>query len=112
MSLIIGIVWAHWWADFVTQTDDMAKKKSTSFGWLTFHVFTYSIPLLIWFGWRYAAINGVAHWIVDAITSRITSRLWAKKQVHNFFVVIGFDQAVHITVLLLTMDYITGSIFS
>jgi hypothetical protein len=45
----------------------------------------------------------VTHWITDFITSKITSRLWKKATVsgdyHNFFVVVGVDQMIHILTL-------------
>lgn len=97
----LAIIIVHWFADFFLQTDQMAKGKSKSFKWLTIHVLVYSAPLLI-FGWKFAAINGLAHWCTDAVTSKMTSKLWAKGDVHNFFVVIGADQAIHMMTLFYT----------
>lgn len=104
--MIYLVIWIHWLADFVCQTDKMAKGKSKSNKWLSFHILTYTMILLIPFGPRYALVNGAVHFCVDYITSRITSKLWAKGQVHNFFVVIGIDQAIHMTCLIYTMPLI------
>jgi len=104
---IIMLIWMHFVADFVLQSDSMAKNKSTSNKWLGLHIFVYSIPF-IYFGWLFAIVNGIAHFITDYITSRITSRLWKAGKVHYFFVVIGFDQAVHITTLFVTYGLLVG----
>lgn len=102
---ILIIIWLHFVADFILQSDKMAKNKSKSSLWLLLHIVTYSIPLL-YFGWLFALINGIAHFITDFITSRITSKLYAKGEIHWFFVIIGLDQAIHLTTLVLTYKYL------
>jgi hypothetical protein len=72
---------------------------------LLLHVTLYAIPFL-WFGWLFALVNGMAHFITDWITSRVTSKLWQEKEVHWFFVVIGLDQAIHLSTLVLTYNYL------
>lgn len=97
------IIWLHWLADFVLQTDKMATNKSTSMKWLLSHVSVYSVCLLI-VGWKFAIVNGLAHLIIDFFTSKATSYLWKKGDRHNFFVVIGMDQALHLSILYLTRN--------
>ena len=109
MELILGIVWLHFLADFLLQTDKMAVNKSKSMFWLGVHALVYSIPFFI-LGWKFAVFNGVAHWGVDAITSRVNSKLWAAEERHWFFTMIGFDQAVHITTLLLSASYLFATL--
>jgi len=105
IEIILLLVWMHFVADFILQSDKMAKSKSSSSFWLLLHVVTYSIPF-VFFGWIFALVNGAAHFITDWITSRITSKLWEQKEVHWFFAVIGFDQAIHMTTLILTYKYL------
>lgn len=103
-SSIMGIIILHWIADFVLQTDWQAKNKSKNNLALLLHVFTYTISLAV-FGlifffdsqtivfWILA--NGAAHLVVDYVTSRINTYLWNKGRVHDFFVMVGFDQLIH-----------------
>jgi len=101
---IILLIWVHFVADFVLQTDKMAINKSSSNKWLLYHVVVYTIQFF-WFGYIFAIVNGIAHFIVDYITSRATSYLWSKDKRHWFFVVIGLDQALHFTILVSTYSY-------
>ena len=101
MIMIIALIWIHFFADFVMQTNEMAQNKSKSNFWLSYHVIIYTLPFIL-LGWKFALVNGAAHWCVDWCTSRINSRLWQEKRVHAFFVGVGIDQAIHMTTLLLT----------
>lgn len=101
IEIVLLLIWLHFVSDFILQSDKMAKIKSKSNKWLLLHVVAYSIPFLI-FGWFFALINCLAHFVIDYITSRITSKLYADGKVHWFFVVIGFDQALHLTTLIVT----------
>ncbi len=104
--LIILLVWTHFVSDFLLQTDKMAKGKSSSNKLLTIHVAVYSIPFLLFFGPLYALVNFALHWITDFFSSRATKALLAKQEHHWFFAVIGFDQAIHLTTLILTIPLI------
>lgn len=109
LYIVLAIVWTHFIADFVLQTRMMAESKSFSNKWLGIHALVYTLPFL-WVGIQFAIINGILHFIVDWITSRQTSRLWLERKVTLFFVVIGFDQAVHITCLFVSYFIMKGGL--
>lgn len=126
MSLIeiFSILLIHWFADFVLQTDKQAKGKSKNWSDLLLHTFNYSLVWLLfgvisslWFSQEYHILIGnrlsyffiitfVAHTITDYFTSRLNSRLYAKGDIHNFFVSVGFDQVLHYVQLFLTYYYL------
>jgi hypothetical protein len=121
MSLIVifSIIFIHWFADFVLQTHWQATNKSKNNKALTMHVLSYStVWLLITNAYSittgnylvlafFAPITFVCHWITDYFTSRLNSVLWAKGDVHNFFVSVGFDQVLHYLQLFLTFYLLT-----
>lgn len=117
---IFSIILIHWIADFVVQSDEQAKGKSKNWKHLLGHTVTYSGVWLVigftiltdWFNdwsiavsnsiWMFVLITFVLHTITDYFTSRLNSKLWAKGDVHNFFVSVGFDQVLHYIQLFLT----------
>jgi len=104
IETLLAIFWLHFLGDLILQSDKMALNKSHSSMWLTLHALTYGIPLLL-LGWKYAIINAGLHWLVDCVTSRMTAHLWKLNERHWFFVVIGMDQAIHMTLLVLTLRF-------
>lgn len=121
IKMVLLILTIHWVADFVLQTDKEAKNKSTDWYYLLAHTYKYSLIWMIasyfilinYLGWFEALgacygffmITFICHTLTDAITSRINSKLWAKGQVHNFFVSIGFDQLLHYIQLFYTFKF-------
>ena len=113
---LLLILFTHWVADFVAQSDWMAQNKSKSHYALSAHVLTYTLILflgslfisthdiVLFYSW--AVFNGLAHYGIDYITSRISSKLYSEGKIHEFFVVIGFDQFLHTATLLLSYYYI------
>ena len=113
--IILLYLFIHWYADFVCQTDKQAKGKSSSNWQLLAHtsmygliitIFTYVIFLAGRFGAQYwytplifGGIQFVTHTIIDWCTSRINKKLWKDGYVHEFFVMIGFDQFIHYIIL-------------
>jgi len=105
MTDIIILIWLHFLCDFVIQTDKIAKAKSSSNRALTIHCILYTLPFF-YFGWLYAVINFVAHFITDFLSSRLAGYYYRNGERHKFFIVIGFDQAIHLTTLILTLKLI------
>lgn len=119
MWQFLGLLLVHWFADFVLQTHWQATNKSKRNDALALHVLTYTAVLAVWtvvafggFGAKWPAlagfimINSVLHFATDYCTSRWSSRLYAKQDWHNFFVVIGLDQLIHQFTLAATMLWI------
>lgn len=104
---ILFIVWLHVFADFVLQTHTMSINKGTSIKWLTIHIVTYTIPWFI-FGWVYALVNAVLHWITDFATSRLNHKLANEGRNREFFMVVGLDQGIHLTTLFVTYHWLFG----
>lgn len=117
---MLGLIVVHWFADFVLQTDQQAQNKWNNTRALLEHTGSYALvflliasvvmPLHPWLALSFALITGIIHTGTDYVTSKITHRLWNEKKVHEFFVVIGFDQVLHYIQLVLTLHYLTGLI--
>lgn len=121
LSTIIILLIGHYVADFVCQTDWMARNKSHSFYPRFTHILVYVgvlglfalmiIPqsLIMWF----LFFNGFAHYITDKYSSRITSKLakegkYGSDTIPNFgmFSIIGLDQLLHYIVLFSTYVFL------
>jgi hypothetical protein len=107
------LLFSHFVADFLFQNDWMALNKSKSWSVCLLHAVVYTIvmisigfayfPLEIWtFGTMIEIFifNGICHYIIDFITSRINAYLWKREKRHWFFVTIGVDQFLHSAILI------------
>jgi hypothetical protein len=103
LTTALVIVWLHFVADFVMQSDRVALNKSRDSVILLWHVALYGL-FFVPFGLMFAVVNAALHFATDFCTSRATSALWKKDQRHWFFVVIGLDQAIHMTCLFVTYE--------
>ncbi len=101
LTKIFLIIWLHFIADFLLQSDKMA----TNIKWLGIHSVVYSIPFLL-FGINFALITCGSHFVVDYITSKVTKYFWEREQRHWFFVTIGFDQVIHLSIFLIMLKYL------
>jgi len=154
VTLVLVILIAHFVGDFLLQSAWMALNKPKRWDALALHVAAYTVVLtfvplasvIAWlgqpslavpvhatlgqFGW-FVLVNAVAHFAQDAITSRITARLWFVEGVrisrktevnlfapegyeyevaynnkrHWFFVAIGADQLLHYVTLFVTASW-------
>jgi hypothetical protein len=113
---VIFIMLTHFIADFLCQTREMATKKSKSLYWLTLHVLVYSgvttIGWILLFGTEITTVFSVlgltfiTHWATDFCTSKLTTYFYTKERYFEFFGVIGMDQLIHTSTLLLTYGYL------
>ena len=102
--IVIFIFWFHFASDFLLQDDKMALNKSSSNKWLSIHCIVYGIPFIV-FGFISMVLIVISHFVVDYYTSRGTTKLWLADERHWFFCLIGFDQALHLTLLILIIYY-------
>lgn len=123
MSLPLSLLLAHFVGDFLFQTDWMALNKSKSWLALCVHVACYTTcfaPFGIGFGFLTTVF--LSHFLTDAVTSRVTNRLWFMTPIrgggfrlkhpntrHWFFVAIGLDQLIHYITLAYIWAYFNGS---
>lgn len=112
VPILLLLLFAHFLGDFVLQDDRMAKQKSESWWVLLIHCVVMSGPLAL------AGLlsdnlsdvtllvvaNAVIHFVIDAVTSRITKYFYLKGDRHNFFVTIGADQFLHTATIVLLWD--------
>lgn len=102
INFIIYLLFLHWIADFVCQSDAIAKNKSKDNGVLFFHCVVYfSVFMLGTINFGFAFLLGLIHFPVDYVTSRLNSKLYQAGKNHEFFVSIGFDQWIHFATILL-----------
>lgn len=111
MTTIYVLLVAHFVGDFLCQTDWMALNKSKRWDALALHVLVYTLVLATFIfpmpseasGWL--VVNAAAHFVQDAVTSRINARLWQANARHWFFVGIGADQLLHYVTLFVTAGW-------
>jgi hypothetical protein len=116
---VVLMLLGHWFSDFVWQPHWMGMRKSkewwvliqhalriTAGGLATAFVISLFFPISATGAFIWAAVNGLAHFGIDAVTSRITSRLFAQGKTHEFFTVIGFDQFLHLAFAVVTLAWL------
>ena len=114
---LIYVLCIHFIADFIFQSERVAKGKSTSKAILFEHVLTYGIvffmlnlPLAMVYP---LGVLGAVIWVniglhlgVDWVTSKIVRSYFMKDDTHMAFVFIGLDQLIHTLFIVLTFAYL------
>ena len=121
LSTLLILLLGHWVADFIFQTDWMAKNKYKNayprfihclVYTLVFGIFSYFVvplDILFWF----VLVNGITHFIIDTYTSKASSYLssqgkYGSDVIPNFgmFTIIGFDQFLHYLIMFSTYVFL------
>lgn len=118
---IIFILASHFIADFIWQTDEMAKGKGVSNNPWNLHLFQHCVMYSGIIAFLYAVmrlfVDGIhvkipiemlvvfvvlfiTHYLTDWVTSRVSKYYFDKGDTHNGFVTIGFDQVIHYLTLI------------
>ena len=103
MDNIIYIIWIHFFADFLAQTPTMVEKKIELYRWMTLHCVVYALFFVYFAGWRGAVIIGVTHFMVDVFAARAVDAAHNKGQRTLANMLLGLDQAIHLTVLAILL---------
>lgn len=86
-SMLLTLLVAHFVGDFILQSDWMALNKSKDVNALITHVWVYTLTMAVALAlfppmgrpeqlFVFLMVNWLAHFVQDAVTSRLTSRLW------------------------------------
>jgi hypothetical protein len=101
-----GLLFSHFIGDFLCQTNWMATTKSRNIWALLIHCTVYTVVILLysclqlenWF--VFSITQGSLHFLIDFITSKLTTYFWHKSRYRLFFNTIGLDQLLHTFCLL------------
>lgn len=120
MAPLLIVLVLHWLFDFVFQSRKIANEKWHDLKALTDHASIYGLGLLCmafplnWFindsvqlG-VFVFTNGLSHLMIDYLTSKATHVLSVEKLEKQFWCTIGFDQLLHLSILVITMHVFLG----
>lgn len=134
--ILCYILLLHFFADFILQSRAVAKNKSTHLNYLAFHIMTQFVVLTVgllivsdpfqvvlfglvnavahavtdWYIWRgYKLLviwreGYLAQWRAGAIDN--VTKYFKYYEDHWFYVTIGLDQLLHVTVLIVSAHYL------
>jgi len=101
LATLMLIFFVHWFADWFSQPRFIGNNKSKNVWILGLHVMIYTLFMTI-FGWKFALVNGAIHFVVDFISSKLTTIFYRNQKWWAFFTTIGFDSYIHHITLLVT----------
>ncbi len=117
---LIWLLFVHVIADFVLQRHEISINKHNNLIYLCTHAFEYAMILLIGASllvliqprhfvdimisrlYVFVAVNAITHLMIDFCTSKLCHMFYAKQDLHNHYVVIGFDQFLHQSIIIIT----------
>jgi hypothetical protein len=119
ITTLIVVLWLNYLTDYMLQTKKMSENKHNSVLWLLAHVssFTLALGILVSvynifanaFTWGNLVLlillNGLTHFIIDYISSKITAYYYKNNKLKQFIRVIGGDQTLHVTIIVLLTYY-------
>lgn len=110
--IFCGAFCAHWMVDFCLQPRKIAESKSHNIMALISHCLSYTFIMTVSVALLtsntkdmpyLAAAFFVSHFVIDFVTSKLTSVFWTTQDMHKFFTVIGFDQFLHTSVIFIVV---------
>lgn len=108
---LILLLVAHYVADFLFQTREVADNKSKDNKILAYHAFIYTIVISVFVAFiipsfatfvAWGVITFFTHLVTDGITSKFTSKFFREGRVSQAFKTIGLDQLIHYCTLIFT----------
>lgn len=105
MENLYLIVWLHFIADSVFQSCYIPGKKENKKALAWLHCLVYTFFWLA-FPIKFILFIGLSHCLVDFFTVRLGDELWEEGKVYKFFVLLGFDQALHLSLLFWANTYL------
>ena len=116
---IFLLLFIHYIADFICQPHEIASTKSHNIEAMLIHIIIYSLITFMFLMFtipgdifsfvsviNYTCILGLFHGLTDIVTSKFSKYLWNKGKVGDFFNLIGFDQLIHQTTILMLYYYV------
>jgi len=105
VEFLIRVMLLHFVADFVCQPRVIGENKHKNAWLLLLHVGIYGLVLLTSLPLLLVLWNAVTHLFIDFLSSKLSHHLYEKEEHYWFWLVIGFDQFLHLTWLFLTVKW-------
>jgi hypothetical protein len=115
-TVILVILFAHFFGDFVIQPHRIAVNKWHDNKALWMHVLLYTLALFL-FSWAFlipydgaaflcylgwAIVNGLVHFVIDYSISKDRQEYWVERNFQMYFIFFGVDQMLHYAILAVT----------